>query len=357
MEKMKPISNILQADISEIIGDTGIPWHMLKGGTVFITGATGLIGALLVRVMKAADLKFGLNLTIIGQGRNKELGMKLKSELKIDFLLGDLRDKETLAPLSCLDYVIHCASITKSFAMINAPVDVLETQAMGTKNILELVKGKSFKSLKSFLLLSSMEIYGNLSTIEASENDLGYLDLFNPRSSYPESKRFCEMLCIAYAAQYDLPIKIARLAQTFGAGTPKDDSRVFAQFARNIMAGQDIELHTEGKSRGNYCYTADALRGLLLILLKGNKGEAYNVANKSASVTIREMAEMIKKDICDDKIKVAVKIPEDIKKCGYAPDSGYTLNTDKLKKLGWNAKYGLREMYQRLLLDWQNGDL
>jgi nucleoside-diphosphate-sugar epimerase len=119
------------------------------------------------------------------------------------------------------------------------------------------------------------------------------------------------------------------------------------------MAGEDIRLHTEGGSRGNYCHTADAARGLLTILLKGKDGEAYNVANPGASVTIREMAELVANKICGGGIKVVVDVPINIEKRGYAPDVNFTLNADKLKALGWTPKYGLDEMYRRLLADWR----
>jgi nucleoside-diphosphate-sugar epimerase len=198
-----------------------------------------------------------------------------------------------------------------------------------------------------------MEIYGQTEKTEVTESDLGSLDLSNPRSSYPEGKRFCEMMCVAYAAQYGLPAKIARLAQTFGAGVSKDDARVFAQFARSAIAGKDIELHTEGTSRGNYCYTADAVRGLLNILLKGETGHAYNISNPAASVTIREMADLVADGVCGGRIGVAVRIPGDTGKRGYAPYAGFVLNADKLKSLGWAPKYGLDEMYRRMLADWR----
>jgi len=353
MDETNTISNIYKSDISDIVADTGIPWHKLRESTVFVSGATGLIGSALVRVLKAADNEHGLGLRIIGQGRNTALATALSRELAMEFIYGDVRHPATLSALpERLHYIFHCASMTKSSEMVKKPVDVLEVSVGGTKNILDCVRERG---PKSFVYLSSMEVYGQLGSGEACEDDLGYLDLSQPRSTYPESKRFCEMMCAAYARQYGLPIKIARLAQTFGAGTPKTDSRVFAQFANSAMAGQELVLHTEGKSRGNYCYTADTLRGLLVILLKGTNGEAYNIANPHASHTIREMADMIAANLYDGRIKVVVRPPEDINKCGYAPDSGYILNTDKLKALGWDAQYGLNEMYGRMILDWQNG--
>jgi nucleoside-diphosphate-sugar epimerase len=150
-------------------------------------------------------------------------------------------------------------------------------------------------------------------------------------------------------------VKIARLARTFGAGTPndEDDMRVASQFARKALAGEDIELHTPGNSIANCCYTADAVRGLLIVLIKGRSGEAYNIANPAASATIREMAEIVAGEAAEGKIKVAINVPEDIQKRGYAPDVGYRLNADKLKALGWAPKYGIAEAYRRMIADWR----
>jgi nucleoside-diphosphate-sugar epimerase len=337
--------------MDDVSSDGNIPWNELKDSTVLVTGATGLVGGVLVRVLSAANAGRSLGMRLIAHARDEARCGALAQECDVEPVGGDLREPSSLAGITDrIDYVIHCAAITKSSEMVARPVDVITTAAQGTKNILELARERH---CRSFLYLSSMEIYGRTDLREVGESDLGYLDLSDPRSSYPESKRFCEMLCVAYAKQYGFPAKIARLAQTFGAGTPKDDTRVFAQFARSAMTREHMELHTEGKSRGNYCDTADAARGLLTILLKGGDGEAYNVANPAASATIREMAERVANEVCGGDVEVLVKVPEDIGRYGYAPDTGFTLKVDKLSALGWTPKYGLEEMYRRMLLDWQ----
>ena len=349
-------------DIEQAVSDKNIPWRDMSEATVFITGVTGLIGSALVSILAFANEKYWLDLRIIGHGRNAAKGDALCKRCEIEFIGSDIRrpiPTETLPQK--LDYIFHCAAITKSADMVAKPVEVITTAIDGTRNVLELARDRH---CGSFVYLSSMEVYGDVygeaygdaygqtEAREVAETDLGYLDLSNPRSSYPESKRCCELLCAAHASQHGFPVKIARLAQTFGAGTPRNDTRVFAQFARSAAAGNEIELHTEGKSRGNYCYTADAVRGLLTILLKGGDGEAYNVANPEASMTIREMAGLLADAVCGGKIKVKVKTPEDIEKRGYAPDTGFRLNTDKLNALGWTPMYGLSEMYKRMLSDW-----
>ena len=345
------MGEVRRADIYDAISDTGIPWHELSGSTVLVTGATGLLGSAIVRTLSAANDKHALRMRLIGHGRNSGKGDELANSHGMEFVRGDIREPPPISGIAeTIDYIFHCAATTASADMAAKPDDVMTIAADGTKNILDLALEKRCRSL---VYLSSMEVYGQTGLREVSESDLGYLDLSNPRSSYPESKRYCETLCAAYAARHGLPIKIARLSQTFGAGTPKDDRRVFAQFASSAIDMRDIELHTEGKSRGNYCYISDTVRALLTILLKGANGEAYNIANPEASATIREMAELVANKICGGKICVTVNIPQDINKLGYAPDTGFVMNANKLKALGWVPKYGLEEMYRRMIADWQ----
>jgi len=159
-------------------------------------------------------------------------------------------------------------------------------------------------------------------------------------------------MCNCWCAQFGAPVKTARLSQTFGAGTMKDDPRVFAQFARSAIAGNNIVLHTDGNSRGNYCYISDTVSALLLLLFKGNNGEAYNISNSSATMTIREMAELVAKKIFNGKIDVVTEKTEDIDKYGYAQETAIRLNTEKIENLGWRPQYSLEEMYQRMISDW-----
>ena len=155
-------------------------------------------------------------------------------------------------------------------------------------------------------------------------------------------------MCIAYGSEYGVPVKIARLAQTFGAGILPGEKRVFAQFARSAMNGEDIILHTKGKSEGNYCYTRDCVTGLLTILLKGENGEAYNVCNPATHITIAGMAIMVAEKIAEGKIKVIFDISKD-NQFGYAADTKMKLNSDKLQALGWRPQVGLEEAYRKMI--------
>ena len=195
-----------------------------------------------------------------------------------------------------------------------------------------------------------MEMYGSFAEFNnnVTETELGYIDPLAVRSNYPESKRLCENLCVAFYSEYDLPVKIARHSQTFGAVILPGENRVFAQFARSAIEGKDIVLHTKGLSEGNYCYTRDTVIGLLLILLNGKNAEAYNVTNPETHTTIADMAKMVCEKLGDNKIKVIFNIPE-TNMFGYAADTKMKLNSDKLKNLGWMPQIGLEEAYRRMM--------
>lgn len=178
-----------------------------------------------------------------------------------------------------------------------------------------------------------------------TEDKQGYIDPMQVRSSYPIAKRAAESLCHAYAKEYGIPAKTARLAQTFGAGVTEDDNRVFAQFARNVLAGHDIVLHTTGELSRCYCYTIDAMEAILYILLKGEDGEAYNVANESTYISIIDMAHFLCKTF-NPNIKPVIELKEGM---GYSPMTKLRLSCQKVQELGWSPRYNMKTMFERLL--------
>ncbi|HET6865021.1 MAG TPA: NAD(P)-dependent oxidoreductase [Solirubrobacteraceae bacterium] len=349
-----PMTHVLKDDVEAALSDPAIPWHRFRAATILVTGATGVIGSAVVRVLCAADAAKGLGLTVVAQGRDPRKGRRLQAELGARFLAADVRGLSAAASgLDHADIVVHAAAVTSSAHMVARPDEILAIAVEGTRNVLDLALALGAGSV---VYVSSMEVYGQGLTGVVTESDLGTLDPDDPRSSYPEGKRRAEALSTAYATECGLHTTNARLGLTFGAGVPNDpaNTRVPLQFARAVLAGRDIELHTDGAGVTNVCYLADAVRALLLLATKGAAGEAYNVANPRASMTIRQMAEVVARDVAGGAINVVLNTPEDIESRGYAPPSSYRLGTDKIAALGWEPRYGMAEMYRRMIASWQS---
>lgn len=204
------------------------------------------------------------------------------------------------------------------------------------------------KNTPSIVNVSSLEVYGSIydDTHPLTEDQQGYIDPMQTRSSYPMAKRAAECLCHAYAKEYGVHVKTARLAQTFGAGVNKEDNRVFAQFARNIIAGEDIVLHTTGELSRCYCYTTDAIEAILYILLRGEDGEAYNVANEESYISVIDMAKLLCKEF-NPNVKPVIELKDGM---GYSPMTKIRLSCEKIRQLGWTPRYDLRTMFDRLIL-------
>ena len=339
---------VLQEDL-EIISEYFSNEELFRNSTVLVTGATGLVGSMTVKALCCINRNHGYNVKIAAFVRSCEKAKAVFGELlergDIELVIGDVT--KPVEYDGKVDYIIHTASVTASKTFVTQPVETLMTAIDGTKNMLEFAKRKSVKSM---VYVSSMEAFGitDPSLERVTEKDLGYIDVLSVRSSYSEGKRICECLCSAYANEYGVPVKIARLAQTFGAGVSVEDNRVFAQFTKSCMQGNDIVLHTEGKSMGNYCYTADAVKGLFTIMFKGADAEAYTVVNESTSMQIKEVAQLVSDKLTGSKTKIIFDIPESSLTYGYAPDVTMRLSAEKLRGLGWEPTVDLPEMFERL---------
>lgn len=323
-------------DIQSILNRKDL-FFPLAGTRILITGATGLLGSMLIKTLKAADRSDSLGIQIIGQCRSRE---------KAEAVLGN--DAKEIKLVSSYDepcdWIIHTVSPTKSMYFLKNPVETIKASVGSTMEILETAT----RNKARMVYLSSMEQYGvpYKPGENMTEDKVGVIDHLNIRSSYSESKRLCECLCVSYCSEYGTDVKIARLAQTFGTGADFSDNRMPMQFARSAVEKRDIVLRTEGKSVSNFVYITDAITGILTILVKGMSGQAYNVCNDKETRSVREIAELVANEISEGEIKVCVDIPKT--NMGFAPDVSMYLNSDRLRKLGWEPVVTMAEAYRRL---------
>ena len=334
------MNTIQKLDIEDFVQDFALT-DSLNSAKFLITGATGLIGSTLVRCLLALNKDIQITCPIRNLKKVKAIyGEEVET---IRFIECDLLTYlNKLTEEDGFKYIIHCASPTSGKYMTEHPVDTYMLAIDSTRAILEYAR----KVQTDIVYVSSLEYYGqNFDDTMITENMQGFVNSTDSRSSYPLGKRAAEYLCVAYAKQFDVNVKVARLTQTFGAGVSADDNRVFAQFARSVIEGKNIVMHTKGESAKPYCYTIDCVSAILYILLKGEKGEAYNVANQETYISIKDMANFLCTHF-NPQLKVII---EEHPEMGYAPVTKLNLSTEKLKSLGWLPRYGLYEMFDRLI--------
>ena len=323
------INNIYRSALERVVPEIAI-----RDGKVLVTGASGLIGSCIIDLLMLAN-NHGRAFEVYALGRNAE---KLRLRFSAFILSPQLHfvEQDICNPLDnsiSYDYIIHGASNADPRNYAKYPAETMLINLEGAKNILNYCK--EHPSTKA-LMMSTFEVYGNAGKDVYAESDSGVVDLNMIRSSYPESKRCMEILTRCYVEEYGVNAVIGRLCSIYGPTLSKDDSKAHAQFIRNGLKGENIVLKSKGEQRRTYCYVIDAVTGLLCILDKGTTGEAYNIANENAIVTIAEVAQRIAKIA---GTKVVFEIPDELEKKGYSKPQNCILDNSKLKSLGWAGHY------------------
>lgn len=318
------------------VASLDINWQDLSHTNILVTGATGLIGGCLVDVLMAHT---PMDYHVYASGRNRDRAMKrferYSNNSHFHFVSYDV-----MSPLSSeihFDYIIHAASNASPNFFATKPVEIIKANIDGVSNLIEY--GLSH-GMKRFLYVSSGEVYGEGDGRSFDEDYSGYVNPTNPRSCYPSSKRAAETLCVSYVSEYGADVVIARPSHTYGPHFTESDNRVYAQFIRNVLRDEDIVMKSTGEQYRSWCYVVDCVSALLYILFRGEKGNAYNIADASSNISIMELAMMIA-DIGNRK--VVKEIPDDIEKRGFNPVTKSVFLTSKLEDLGWKVTGNMRD--------------
>ena len=340
---------VFREDLNRITSLDFISWGNLNGSSLLLSGATGMIGSLLVDAILYKDEKDGLNCKIIALGRNAEKAKKRFGHCWdspfFQFVECDVNKAETMPTDIKADFVLHLASNTHPVAYATDPIGTITANIIGTQNMLDLaVRSEA----KRFLFASSNEIYGeNRGDTELfDESYCGYIDCNTLRAGYPESKRCGEALCQAYKKQKGMDVVIARLTRSFGPTLQLTDTKALTQFLKNGLNKENIVLKSAGTQYYSYTYSADAVTGLLTVLTKGENGEAYNVSDQSCDIQLRDLAKMIA-DIAGTQ--VIFDLPDAVEAAGFSKATKARLDGSKLKGLGWFISYGLEDGIERTL--------
>lgn len=336
------INNALYKDDIAKTARLDLPWEKLSNKSILITGASGLIGSYLIDTLMYKNNEEDLKCKIYAVGRSER---KAKDRFNtywespyFAFISHDINTPFKLPGVEIVDYVVHMASNTHPVAYSTDPIGTITANIIGTNNLLEFaVRHKAIR----FAFASSNEIYGeNRGDVEKfDENYCGYINSNTMRAGYPESKRCGEALCQAYKKQRDLDVVIPRFTRSYGPTMKMDDTKAISQFIRKSIDSQDIVLKSEGTQYYSYTYVADAVSGLLTVILKGKNGEAYNIADEASDIMLKDLAKILA-DLA--KKKVVFELPDEVEKAGYSTATKARLSGKKLQDLGWKASYDIK---------------
>ena len=348
------LSKIVQEDIDYIL-DYDLDWNLFQDSTVFVSGANGFLPAYLIEVLMHLSEKKGKNIEIVALVRNYDRAQKRfehhlgKKNLK--FLVQDVCDPIILPAEQKIDFIVHAASQATPRLYGTDPVGTMLPNIVGTNNLLRLAQTKG---TRGFLYFSSGEIYGETSDeqIPTREDYHGSVDPAKVRSCYGESKRAGETLCVSWHHQYGVPAKIIRLFHTYGPGMNLADGRVFADFVSDIIHNRDIVMKSDGKQTRAFCYLADAIAGVLVVLLKGTAGEAYNVG-VDKDTSIKNLAEMLVSLFPERGLKVTMQVPDSVGAQTNSKINRTCPDISKVKALGWTPRTEIADGFKRTILSYE----
>jgi UDP-glucuronate decarboxylase len=289
----------LSQDWQRVERDLGSKTASLYGSRVLITGAAGFLGFNFLHFFSYLNKKNSGNQSAINvvavdnylRGKSRWIVELAQEDPNIELRTHDITQPWPPDDTK-YDFIIHGASVASPTFYRQFPLETLDANVGGLRNMLDLAR---LASVKSMVFFSSSEIYGDplAHEIPTKETYRGNVACLGPRACYDESKRLGETLCYIYTQKYRLPVKIIRPFNNYGPGLRLTDRRVLPDICTDVLADREIVLYSDGKATRTFCYSSDALTGYLLTLLSTHEGEAFNIGSQAPEVSIHELATLV----------------------------------------------------------------
>lgn len=354
--------------------------------TYLVTGAAGFIGTNFVKYMLE---KYKNNIKLIVLDKLTYAGNlgNIKEEIeakKLEFVKGDIGNRELVDNIFArfdVDYVVNFAAESHVDRSIENPQVFLETNILGTQNLLEASKkawtiGRDdkgypiYKEGKKYIQISTDEVYGSLSKDYIDSIDLilnenvkklteGRRDLktygtkfftektpLDPRSPYSSSKASADMIVMAYHETYKLPINITRCSNNYGPY--QFPEKLIPLIIKNILEGKKLPVYGDGSNVRDWLYVKDHNKAVDMVINSGKIGEVYNIGgfNEEKNINIVKLTIDTIAKIMNTEIEYKEVLKTDISNINYGlisyvqdrlgHDARYAIDPEKIvTELGW----------------------
>ena len=355
--------DVVKQDLDYICDGLEQEFAKLRGKRMLIIGGAGFLGYYLVQSV----LHFNK--------RQSDAADKAELIVYDNFIRGvpqwltDLEGDPTLklgrhdvvdplpADLGHVDYLVHAASIASPTYYRKYPIETMDANVNGLRNVLERAReqAEAGHPMSGILFYSTSEIYGDPTpeNIPTPETYRGNVSCTGPRACYDESKRYGETLCVNFAQQHGVPVRIARPFNNYGPGLKLTDARVLPDFVRDVLAGRDIVMLSDGTPTRTFCYIADAIIGYYKILFRGGNGESYNIGIETPEISMRELADRVvdtARELYGYDGKVVVQVSEDKDYLVDNPNRRCPIIEQARSQLGYDPRISVEDGLRRAML-------
>jgi UDP-glucuronate decarboxylase len=365
---MKTAQDVISADLDYICGNLQSEFSQMSGKKLLIVGGAGFLGYYLVQSIlhwNQISGKDPIHLTVFDNYIRGVPEWLTDLQGNPNLILAKHDITHPLPDdIDDFQYIIHAASIASPIFYRKYPIETMDANVNGLRSLLEYAKQQQEKGkpLDGFLFYSTSEIYGDPTpeNIPTPETYRGNVSCTGPRACYDESKRYGETLCVNFAEQYNLPIKIARPFNNYGPGLKITDRRVLPDFARDVLAGRDIIMLSDGSPTRTFCYIADAIVGYYKILVVGRQGEAYNIGIEKPEISMATLAEKVvelSRELFGYQGQVIRKVSEDKAYLVDNPNRRSPIITKARNDLGYDPCISVDEGLRRALIWYQDNQV
>ena len=347
-------TTIIREDSERIAAELYPDLKQLDGATLLVTGASGFLCSHFLEAIAVFNETARPGCRVLALD-NFKTGLPQRLawvEKRSDIELRACDVSAGFEPGEPVDFIIHGAGIASPPIYRQFPLETIDVNVSGARHMLELLRREG----RGMLLLSSSEIYGDPDPahIPTSEDYRGSVSCTGPRACYDESKRLGETLAMTYYRLYGSPVKIIRPFNVYGPGQRLDDGRIIPSLISAAFDRKPIVLYSDGRATRSFCYSRDAIRGMLRVLLASVAGEAFNVGNDE-EISISELAQIAARLDGEPALPVEFHTSKD---ADYLSDNPQR-RCPKLTKLrglsGWEPQVKVREGLARTLRSYREG--